>query len=128
MECTYEDPLPPPPYPLTKGKKWTYKSKYILIRNEKEYNGSISGKEAVEGFEIITAENDEEYLCAKVRFVMTDSLIINGRNMTTITDGYYWVSSDAGTVKEEATIKYYISGSLVMRQERTLILMSIEKG
>ena len=128
MECTFEDPLPPPPYPLTEGKKWTYKSKYTLIENGRKYNGSISGKEAVEGFEIITAENDEEYLCAKIRFVTTDSLIINGRNMTTITDGYYWVSSDAGIVKEEATIRYYMNGSLVMRQERTLILLSIEKG
>ncbi len=127
MECTYEDPLPAPPYPLTEGKKWTYKSKYVLIENKKKYNGSIRGKEAVESFEIITAENDEEYLCAKIRFVITDSLIINDRNMTTITDGYYWISSDAGTVKEEATIRYYINGSLVMRQERTLILMSIEK-
>ena len=58
MECTYENPLPEPPYPLTKGEKWKYESNYTLIMEGKEHKGNIVEEEEVEGFENVLAGDD----------------------------------------------------------------------
>ena len=128
MECVYEDPLPEPPYPLTKGKTWRYESNYTLTSGGEEYKGKIVGKEEVKGFEEVAAGDNNRYFCAKVEYTSAEYLIINGRNMTVITTGYYWISSDAGTVKQETTSDYYVDGAWAKREKRTLLLMSIRKG
>ena len=128
MECTYEPPLPEPPYPLTKGKKWNYESNYTLTMKGEVYEGRIFGEERVEGFENVKAENGEEYFCAKVRIMETDQLVISGMNMTVVTTGHYWISSEAGMVKYETVAQYYVDGSLAKEESRRLLLKSIVKG
>ena len=128
MECIYEDPLPEPPYPLTKGEKWKYESNYTLILEGNEYRGNLVREEEVEGFEEIVAEDNNRYFCARVKCINMESFTINGRNMTMITTGRYWVSSDAGTVKQEMTTDYYVDGVLRGREKRTLLLRAIRKG
>ena len=128
MECTYENPLPEPPYPLTKGEKWKYESNYTLIMEGKEHKGNIVGEEEVEGFENVLAGDDNWYFCARVKYTSVKHLAIDGRNMTMMTTGRYWISSDVGTVKQETTIDYYVNGIFTMREKRTLLLMSIRKG
>ena len=127
MECIYENPLPEPPYPLTRGERWRYESNYTLRAGETVYYGNIAGEEEVKGFEDIMA-GDNRYFCAKVEYKSVEYLLIDGRNMTMITTGYYWISSEAGTVKQETTTSYYVDGILTSRETRTLILRSIRKG
>ena len=127
MECIYEDPLPEPPYPLTRGERWRYESNYTLRAGEAVYYGKIAGEEEVRGFENVMAGGNR-YFCAKIEYKSVEHLLIDGRNMTMITDGYYWISSEAGTVKQEATAKYYVDGILTRKETRSLILRSIRKG
>ena len=127
MECVYEPPIPEPPYPLTKGKKWSYESNYTLILKGKIYTGKILGNEEVEGFEYVRAENGEEYFCARIGITETDQLIIDGMNMTIVTTGHYWISTEAGTVKQEIVSRYYIDGSFAKKESRKLLLKSIKK-
>jgi len=127
-ECTYEDPLLGPPYPLTKGKRWEYGSNFLLSMEGRNYTGEVHTKEEVDGFEDIEAGNGEKYRCARVRFTEVEQLALNGSNMTVITEGSYWVSSDAGTVKQDSTARYYLGGVLGETVRRTLLLESIRKG
>jgi len=128
MECIYEDPLPEPPFPLTRGEKWRYESNYTLIVEGMEYKGNLVGEEEVEGFEDVLAGDNNRYFCARVRYTSVDHLIVDGGNMTIISKGYYWISSDVGTVKQELTIDYYSNYLLMNREKRTLLLKSIKKG
>jgi len=128
MECIYDVPLPEPPYPLTKGKSWKYESNYTLIMEGKEHQGNILGEEKVEGFENVVAGDNNRYFCARVRYTSVEHLTINERNMTIITTGRYWISSDVGTVKQETTIDYYVDGVFTMSEKRMLLLRSIKKG
>ena len=48
--------------------------------------------------------------------------------MTIVSKGYYWVSSDVGTVKQETTIDYYSDHLLINREKKILLLKSIKKG
>jgi len=128
MECIYENPLPEPPYPLTRGERWKYESDYTLTVEGKEYKGKIVGDEEVEGFVDVVAGNDKRYFCARVRYTSVEYLTIDGRNMTIMTTGRYWISSDAGTVKQETITDYYVDGMLTRRERRTLLLRSIRKG
>jgi len=128
MECIYDDPLPRPPYPLTKGEKWKYESNYTLAMKGEEYAGNIVGEEEVEGFENVVAGDNNRYFCARVKYITVEYLTIDGRNMTLITTGRYWISSDVGTVKQETTTDYYVDGVLANREKRILLLKSIRKG
>jgi len=128
MECTYEPPIPEPPYPLTEGKRWSYESNYTVTVRGEIYTGRILGEEEVEGFEDVETENGEEYFCAKVRIMETDQLMIDGMNMTIVTTGYYWISAEAGTVKQETVSQYYMDGSFAKKESRKLLLKSIKKG
>ena len=121
-------PLPEPPYPLTRGERWKYESDYTLTVEGKEYKGKIVGDEEVEGFVDVVAGNDKRYFCARVRYTSVEYLTIDGRNMTIMTTGRYWISSDAGTVKQETITDYYVDGMLTRRERRTLLLRSIRKG
>ena len=63
-----------------------------------------------------------------MKYTSVKHLAIDGRNMTMMTTGRYWISSDVGTVKQETTTDYYVNGIFTMREKRTLLLMSIRKG
>jgi len=128
MECIYDSPLPEPPYPLTKGERWKYESNYTLTFEGKEYKGKIAGEEDVEGFEDIVAGDNKRYFSARVMVWEVEQLVVNGTNMTMITTGRYWFSSEAGTVKQEATTKYYMNSLFTGEERRTLLLESIRKG
>jgi len=128
MECIYQVPLPEPPFPLTGGKRWTYESNYTLTIEGKAHDGNIAGEEAVEGFEDVTAGDGETYYCARVGYREVEQLLYNGANMTTVTTGRYWVSYEAGTVKQEAITDLYVDGAFAGRETRTLLLKSIRKG
>jgi hypothetical protein len=38
------------------------------------------------------------------------------------------VSHEAGLVKAESDVTYYVDGALVMEESRSLLMVSIEKG
>ena len=128
LEVIYDEPIPKPPYPLTKGKSWSYESGYTLTIQGRESRGKLTGTEKVVGFENVTAEDGTVYLCAKVRYKETDRFALDGRNITIVYEGYSWLSSEAGLVKDESTIRYYENGTPVMTEHRKLILRSIKKG
>ena len=127
MDCIYEDPLPEAPYPLTKGEKWEYESDYNLTIEGVLNPGRIVAEEEVVGFEDVEAENGERYFCAKVRFTVEEELTMAGSNMTLVTTGRYWVSSDADLVKQEETTQYFVEGILASEVMRTLLLSNIQK-
>lgn len=121
-------PLPEEPYPLTEGESWEYESSYTLIMEGDEHLGRLVGEEEVVGFEDVTAEDGESYLCAKVRYRLVDQLMIDGTNITTVTTGHSWISTQAGLVKEESTRQYYVDGVFAGEEKRELLLKSIKKG
>ncbi|RJS73904.1 S49 family peptidase [Candidatus Bathyarchaeota archaeon] len=128
IEVIYDEPIPKPPYPLVKGKTWSYESGYTLSIQGRESRGKLTGTEKVVGFENVTAEDGTVYLCAKVRYSETNQFTLDGRNITITYEGYSWTSSEAGLVKDECTTRYYENGIPVMTEQRTLILRSIKKG
>jgi len=128
MEAVYETHLPEEPYPLTKGKSWEYESSYTLTMEEKEYPGRLVGEEEVVGFEDVTAEDGESYHCAKVGYRLVDQLMKDGTNITIVTTGHSWISTEAGLVKEESNSRYYVNDILAGEEKRELLLRSIKKG
>jgi len=128
MECIYEVPLPESPFPLTKGKSWSYESNYTLTIEGKNYEGKIVGEETVEGFQDVLAIDGKRYFCAIVAYREKENLMYEENNMTMITMGRYWISSDVGTVKQEATTDFYVEGAFTGRETRALLLTSICKG
>jgi len=127
-ECIYEVPLPEPPFPLIEGKRWTYESNYTLTVGGSNYDGKIVGEEMVEGFEEMVAGDSNTYFCARVTYREVEHLAYREENMTMITTGRYWISSDAGTVKQEAATDFYVDGMFTGRETRALLLKSIRKG
>jgi|GEM_PF-158140 len=128
MEAVYESPLPGPPFPLTKGKEWAYESYYNLTMDGEFFHGWVEGYEWVEGFEEVKALDGKNYFCAKVGYRLRDQLLRNSQNITIFTEGSYWISSEAGTVREIEKTMYYVNGVLAGLEERELLLKSIEKG
>lgn len=127
-ECTYDSPLPGPPYPLARGKSWEYASNFTVFMQGNAYSGSIVGKEEVEDLESVSAQNGATYFCARVKTTEVEGIMLDGQSMRIVTTAYYWVSSDVGTVKQDATIKYYLNGLLTSESRRTLILRSVRVG
>lgn len=128
MEAVYEPPIPEEPYPLTKGKSWEYESSYTMIMEGEEHSGRLVGEGEVVGFEDVMAEDGESYLCAKVRYRLVDQLMKDGTNITTVTTGHSWISTEAGLVKEESTSRYYVNNTFAGEERRELLLRSIKKG
>jgi len=89
--------------------------------------GRLVAEEEVEGFEDVEAENGERYFCARVSFTVEEELTMAGSNMTLVTTGRYWVSSDADLVKHEETTQYFVEGILASEVTRTLLLSNIQK-
>jgi len=127
-ECVYDVPLPEPPFPLVIGEEWGYESDYSFTADDVVYEGSIVGEEKVEGFEDVVGEDGVSYFCARVSYSEVERVTIEGSNLTMETTGTYWLSSDAGTVRQEAATTYYVNGVFSGTERRTLVLTSIRKG
>ncbi|MCD6470416.1 hypothetical protein J7L29_06420, partial [Candidatus Bathyarchaeota archaeon] len=126
-ECVYDDPIPEPPFPLIKGKSWRHETNYTLTWEGAEYHGRLSEENIVKGFENVTAGDGNTYFCAKVKYRREDVIYAYRMEMKTIMDGYYWISSEAGTVKQEFTINYYSNGFPTGTKSERIMLLSIEK-
>jgi hypothetical protein len=95
--------------------------------NNKEYKGILAGEEEVVDLENVIIGEGESYLCAKVMYKLIDKFMNKGKDITIITTGYSWTSTEAGLVKEENISKYYVNDTLVYEVKRELLLKSIKK-
>lgn len=127
MSVTYHTPIPDAPYPLTKGKKWKHESGYILNINGEELKGRLVIEEEVVDFEVVRTEAEIEYFCAKVKYTMTDEIMRRDTIITIASTGYYWVSSEAGDVKDESVTTTYINGLQYRIEKRKLLLKEIHR-
>ncbi|MEM4727975.1 MAG: hypothetical protein QXD04_06965, partial [Candidatus Bathyarchaeia archaeon] len=128
MEASYDEPIPEEPYPLTEGERWTYGSPYNITIQGRTYRGRLSGEGEVEGFRTIEAGDGKSYFTAEVKLKERDEIMMEETNMTIISEGTLWISSEAGLVKGEYTTKYYVEGMLTGEETRMQILISIKKG
>jgi len=126
-ECVYEKPVPEPPYPLTIGKGWTHKTNFTLTVEGTKYLGEIIEENYVKNFENIIAEDGKTYFCAKIEYSRKELIFIDENVIKININGNYWISSEAGTVKQDFLNQYYINGSLVGLERYIIILVSIKK-
>jgi len=127
-EVIYDTPLPDEPYPLTKGKRWQYESSYTMRTEGEEYPGKVEGEEEVVGFEDVVTLDGWRHDCAKVRYSLVEQIMRDETNITVVVTGQYWVSPEAGSVKEESVSQYYVDGIFVAEDKRELLLTSIKRG
>ena len=125
--CVYDDPLPEPPFPLTRGSSWSYSTGFTLTLGGESYRGSITGREEVEGFETVTALDGRSYFCARVRFEIQESFVARGVTVLTTTRGYYCVSSEAGTVKQSQTISHAQDSIRLRVTYREIVLKELRR-
>ena len=128
MKAVYDEPLPDLPNPLVEGKGGAYATGYNLTMEGEVSRGQLKSNGWVEEFQTVEAGDGESYLCAKVRLIERDQLLMDGRNITAVTTGSSWTSSEAGLVKEEIVTSYYVDGVLAEEETRKLLLTSIKKG
>jgi protease-4 len=128
MEAAYDEPIPEEPYPLTEGERWSYGSPYNLTLNGRMYRGRLTGEGVVEGFRSVEAGDGKSYFTAEVKMMERDEIMMEGTNMTIITEGTVWISSEVGMVKGEYMAKYYVEGILTGEESRRQILVSIKMG
>lgn len=74
------------------------------------------------------AGNGKVYFCAKINYKTIDRLNISEGKVTIVTEGKLWISSEAGHVKEECLIQYYVNGILTQEMNVKILLKSIQKG
>jgi protease-4 len=127
MECMYEKPILEPPYPLTIGKSWSHKTNFTLTVEGVKYLGELIEENYVRSFENVTAEDGKTYFCAKIEYSREEIVFIDKNVMKINLTGNYWISSEAGTVKEDFLIQYYINDSLARLERDVIILVSIKK-
>ena len=125
MEIIYDDPIPPPPYPLSKGESWRYESSYTLHMDGEKYIGKYVEECYVEEIQYIDAAG-KTYLCAKVNFKIKDQFNTSMAMITIIANGSSWTSSEIGEVKEEYIIQYYMDEALTQEMNVKIILKSIQ--
>jgi len=128
MVQVYDSPLSDLPYPLHEGKGWAYRVGYNLTYNANTFRGVLEGSGKVIGFEDVEAGKNERFFCAKLLLREKDELQRSGQNLTVVSSEYIWVSQEAGLVKDEADVAYYVDGQLAFEEERSLILVTIDKG
>lgn len=130
MAMSYDPPLPNLPYPLIDGKGWTYRVNYNLTlkEDEEKFSGKIEGHGRVLGFEELEPKKGKKYFCAKISVSETDELSRRAQNITAVSSETLWMSSEAGLVKSETFISYYIDGQLAFEETRTLILITITQA
>ncbi len=125
VNCTYDKPLPEPPFPLSRGSSWSYSTGFTLAAGGAVYRGFLEGSEQVESLERVRALDGREYLCARIRLSLRERLFAAGVTVVTSTEGYYWLSSEAGTVKQEFRVSRLYGGGEASSLTRRLILKSI---
>ncbi len=128
MEVAYDEPIPEEPYPLTEGERWSYGSPYNLTIQGKSYRGWLKGEGEVKGFETVEAGDGRSYFTAEVRLLERDEIVMEGTNMTIVTEGTLWISSEAGLVKGEYSTRYYVEGILTGEEARRQKLVSMKRG
>lgn len=127
VECDYDQPLPEPPFPLTAGESWSYSTGFTLKVDGKMYRGWLTGREEVESFESLAALDGRTYFCARIRIELSESLTSGGITVITTTRGYYWLSSEAGTVRQSAKVSRSYSGAEASTWSREVILKELRK-
>ncbi|MEM2303135.1 MAG: S49 family peptidase [Candidatus Bathyarchaeia archaeon] len=128
IEIVYDTPIAAPPYPLTRGKTWIRESNYTMYLNGGKAYGKINASYKVEDFQYVEAKNGETYFCAKIHYTVVDEFKIGESYISMVSEGFLWVSREAGEVKEEYTVTYFVNSSPLSRTNVTLILKSIQKG
>jgi hypothetical protein len=128
IEQVYDDPVPDVPYPLIEDKGWVYRVGYNLTYEGQLFRGVLESDGRVVGFEYIEALDGEEYWCAKVLISETDELDRVEDILTMESSEFLWISTEAGLVKAEMDVAYYLDGSLALEETRSILLRSIEKG
>lgn len=126
-ECIYEKPIPEPPYPLTIGKSWSHRSNFTLTFEGAEYFGEIIEENHVKDFESIIAEDGNTYFCAKIEYSREEITLVDEIVMKINITGNYWISSEAGTVKQDFLVQYYIDDFPAGLERDVIILISIRK-
>jgi hypothetical protein len=124
----YDSPVPDLPYPLTESLGWAYRVGYNLSFDDNDWRGTLEHHGQVVGFEYVEAWDNETYWCAKVSIMETDEIDRIADVLTVDSMEIVWVSQEAGTVKAESDLTYYIDGALVLEESRSLIMVSIDKG
>ncbi|MEM4445071.1 MAG: S49 family peptidase [Thermofilum sp.] len=127
VKCTYDEPLPEPPFPLARGSSWNYSAGFTLIVEGREYRGLLEGREVVESFENVTALDGRTYFCASIRLELVERFSSGGITVVTITRGYYWVSADAGLVKQSTTTKRSYDSETAGFMTREITLKELRK-
>jgi hypothetical protein len=93
-----------------------------------ETRGKINANYKVEDFQYVEARNGEKYFCAKIYYIIVDGFKIGESYMSIKSEGFLWISHEAGEVKEEYTTVYYVDNSPVSEIHVRLILKNIQKG
>jgi hypothetical protein len=128
IEQVYDDPLPDLPYPLEEDEGWAYKVGYNLTFGNVTYRGQLKSYGTVVGFEYIEAGDGTQYWCAKIVIMETDTLDRVDDILVVESSEFLWLSQEAGTVKVEMDVDYYIRDTLVLEETRSLLLRSIVLG
>jgi protease-4 len=128
IEQVYDDPLPDLPYPLEEDEGWAYRVGYNLTLGNVTYRGQLESRGTVVGFEYIEAGDGTQYWCAKIVIMETDELDRIDDILVVESSELLWLSQEAGTVKAEADLDYYIGDFLVLEESWSLLLRSIVLG
>jgi protease-4 len=125
---TFEEPLPDIPFPLTEGLGWSYKVGYNLTLNGNNWQGVLESRGHVVGFEYVKTAGESEYWCAKISALDVDKIQRTDDKLTVESTEMYWISQEAGLVKSQGKISYYIDDAFFLEEDRRLLLSSIKKG
>ena len=128
VEQVYDEPLPDLPYPLEEDEGWAYRVGYNLTFGNVTWRGQLESRGTVVGFEYVEAGDGTLYWCAKIVFMETDDLDRIDDILVVESSELLWLSQEAGTVKVEMDVDYYIGDFLVLEESRSLLLRSIVLG
>jgi len=125
--CVYDNPLPEPPFPLRNGDSWSYSTNFTLADSSGRYRGWLEGFERVAGFERVKALDGREYFCAKIEVRVAESIIYGEYRFTSVREGYYLLSSETGTVKQEISVAQGYDTEVLRMSRKSLILKQVLK-
>ena len=128
IEQVYDEPLPDLPYPLEVDEGWAYKVGYNVTLGNVTWRGLLESRGTVVGFEYVEAGDETLYWCAKIVVMETDELDRIDDILVVESSELLWISQDAGTVKVENDVDYYIGDFLVLEESRSILLRSIMLG
>jgi protease-4 len=128
FEQVYDEPLPDLPYPLEEDEGWVYRVGYNLTLGNATWRGQLESRGQVAGFEYVEAGDGTLYWCAKIVIIETDDLDRIDDILGVEAAELLWLSQEAGTVKVDTDVDYYIGDRLVLEESRSLLLRSIALG